>query len=48
MQTIKMKNDVFFLAGYSIVGPLEGKGPLHNYFDYILKDDTLNEKTFEI
>lgn len=47
MQTIKMKNNVYLLAGYSIVGPLEGKGPLKDYFDYILKDDTLNEKTFE-
>lgn len=47
MQTIKMKNDVYLLNGYSIVGPLEGKGPLKDYFDYILKDDTLKEKTFE-
>ena len=47
MQTIKMKNNVYLLSGYSIVGPLEGKGPLKGYFDYILKDDTLKEKTFE-
>lgn len=47
MQTIKMKNNVYILSGYSIVGPLEGKGPMHDYFDYILKDDTLKEKTFE-
>lgn len=47
MRTIKMKNNVYLLSGYSIVGPLEGKGPLHNYFDYVLKDDTLKEKTFE-
>ncbi len=47
MQTIKMKNNVFVLSGYSIVGPLEGTGPLKDYFDYILKDDTLKEKTFE-
>ncbi len=47
MQTIKFKNKPYLLNGYSIVGPLEGKGPLHNYFDYILKDDTLKEKTFE-
>ena len=46
MRTIKMKNNVYLLSGYSIVGPLEGKGPLHNYFDYVLKDDTLKEKTF--
>lgn len=47
MQTIKMKNNTYLIAGYSIVGPLEGKGPLAPYFDYILKDDTLKEKTFE-
>lgn len=47
MQTIKMKNNVYLLAGYSMVGPLEGKGPLKEYFDYIMKDDTLKEDTFE-
>ncbi|MBE5741305.1 MAG: stage V sporulation protein AD [Clostridiales bacterium] len=47
MQTIKMKNNVYLLNGYSMVGPLEGRGPLREYFDYILKDDTLKEKTFE-
>ena len=47
MQTIKMKNSVYLLSGYSIVGPLEGEGPMRDYFDYILKDDTLKEKTFE-
>ena len=47
MQTIKMKNDVFIVSGYSMVGPLEGKGPLKEYFDYIIQDDTLKEKTFE-
>ena len=35
------------MSGYSIVGPLEGKGPLKDYFDYVVKDDTLKEKTFE-
>lgn len=47
MQTIKMKRDVYVLAGYSMVGPLEGKGPLKDYFDYVIQDDKLNEKTFE-
>lgn len=47
MQTIKMKNNTYLLNGYSMVGPLEGKGPLKDYFDYVLKDDTLNQKTFE-
>ena len=47
MQTVILKNNVYIVSGYSIVGPLEGKGPLKEYFDYILKDDTLKEKTFE-
>ena len=47
MQTIIMKNNVYITSSYSIVGPLEAKGPLKEYFDYILKDDTLGEKTFE-
>ena len=47
MQTIKMKNNVYLISGYSMVGPLEGKGPLKDYFDYVIQDDTLKEKTFE-
>lgn len=47
MQTIKFKMPVYLLKGYSIVGPLEGQGPLKEYFDYVLKDDTLKETTFE-
>lgn len=47
MQTIRLKNNVFLSSAYSIVGPLEGTGPLKDYFDYVLKDDTLQEKTFE-
>lgn len=47
MQTIKFKNKPYLLAGYSIVGPLEGNGPLKEYFDYVIQDDTLKEKSFE-
>ena len=47
MQTIKMKNNVYIISSYSIVGPMEGKGPLKEYFDYVIQDDTLKEKTFE-
>lgn len=47
MKTIKIKNPVYLLSGYSVVGPLEGGGPLKDYFDYVLKDDTLKEKSFE-
>lgn len=47
MQTYKLKNKVYILDGFSMVGPLEGKGPLKDYFDYVIQDDTLKEKTFE-
>ena len=46
MQTIKI-NNAYVISGYSIVGPLEGKGPLKEYFDYIVKQDTLKEKSYE-
>jgi len=36
------------ISGYSIVGPKEGKSPVAKYFDYILKSDTFNEKTYEL
>ena len=35
MQTYKLKNKVYILEGFSMVGPLEGKGPLKDYLDYI-------------
>ncbi len=47
MQTYKLKNNVYILEGFTMVGPLEGKGPLKDYFDYVIQDDTLKEKTFE-
>ena len=47
MQTIILKNNAYLLNGFSMVGPLEGKGPLKDYFDYVVKDDTLKEKSFE-
>ena len=31
----------------SICGPKEGKGPLADYFDNVLKDDELGQKTYE-
>lgn len=42
-----MKNDTYLLAGFSAVGILESKGPLKDYFDYCIKDDTLKESTYE-
>ena len=46
--TIKFKNFPKIIGGYAIVGPKEGAGPISKYFDYVLKNDTFNEKTYEI
>ena len=35
--TISFKDPPKWRAGYSVVGPKEGKGPITRYFDYILK-----------
>lgn len=47
-QTIYFKNKPKIISGYAIVGPKEGKGPLGEEFDYIMKSDTFEEKTFEM
>lgn len=46
-QTIFFKNKPKIIAGFSIVGPKEGHGPLGEYFDMIVNDDKYTEKTFE-
>ncbi len=45
--TIKFTLPPKIMSGYAIVGPKEGLSPLAKYFDYILKDDAFNEKTYE-
>ena len=45
MQTIKMKNNVYLLSSYSMVGPMEGKGPLKEYFDYVLEHSPEKDKS---
>ena len=45
--TVKLKNPPKIIATYSIVGPKEGEGPLANYFDEVIKDDTLGKDSFE-
>ena len=39
-QTVKLSNSPKIIATYSIVGPKEGEGPISEYFDEILNDDT--------
>lgn len=46
--TIKFEIPPKILSGYSIVGPKEGQSPLSKYFDYVLKKDNFNEKTYEL
>ena len=45
--TIKFTLPPKLISGYSIVGPKEGLSPFAKYFDYILKNDDFNEKTYE-
>ncbi|HEY8362158.1 MAG TPA: stage V sporulation protein AD [Tissierellaceae bacterium] len=46
-QTVKFQNPPSIISTYTIVGPKEGEGPLKDYFDYILEDDTWGQKSFE-
>ncbi len=47
-RTIKFTTPPKLISGYAIVGPKEGLSPVSKYFDYILKNDLFNEKTYEI
>lgn len=46
-QTIKLKNPPKIISTFSVVGPKEGEGPLRNYFDKILDDDTCGKDSYE-
>ncbi|MBQ7351868.1 MAG: hypothetical protein IJW59_03245 [Clostridia bacterium] len=46
-QTISFTNPVGVLGNYAIVGEKEGAGNFSKYFDFILKDDTFGEKSYE-
>ncbi|WP_032121940.1 stage V sporulation protein AD [Clostridium amazonitimonense] len=45
--TVKLLNPPAIIATTSIVGPKEGKGPLKDYFDVVLTDDTNGKESFE-
>ena len=47
VQTILFENKPKIIGNYTIVGEKEGNGNLKNYFDFVLKDDTFGEKSFE-
>ena len=46
--TIKFTLPPKIIGSYSIVGPKEGLSPFATYFDYILKNDSFNEKSYEL
>ena len=46
-QTVQFSNPVKIIGNYSIVGEKEGEGNFKDFFDYILKDDTFGEKSYE-
>lgn len=46
-QTLVFSNKPVILSAASVVGQKEGKGPLKDWFDTILEDDTFGEKTWE-
>ena len=47
-QTIEFRNRPKIIGSYSIVGPKEGQGCFGEYFDYVMKDDLFDEKTYEL
>ena len=47
-QTFLYKNPPAIAAHTAIVGPKEGKGPLAEWFDVILEDDLLGQKSWEL
>ncbi len=46
-QTIVFKNKPVIIGSYSIVGPKEGKGNFGPYFNYVMKDDSFGEDSYE-
>ncbi len=46
-QTIILKKQPKIIGSYTIVGPKEGDGNFGDYFDYVMKDDSFGEKTYE-
>ncbi|MCL4426593.1 MAG: stage V sporulation protein AD [Firmicutes bacterium] len=46
-ETVFLANPPAIVATAAIVGPMEGKGPLAEYFDVVEEDTLLGEKTWE-
>ncbi len=48
LQTIEFNNSPSIIGNYTIVGEKEGCGNFKDYYDYVLKDDTFGEKSYEL
>lgn len=46
-QTVMLSTKPRIISAFSVVGPKEGKGPLKDYFDIILRDDLKGQDTYE-
>lgn len=46
-QTIQLQNPPKIISTFSVVGPKEGEGPLKQYFDEVLDDDTCGKDSYE-
>ena len=46
-QKFVFNNKRVFIGSYSIVGPKEGKGNFGPYFNYVMKDDSFGEDSYE-
>ncbi len=45
--TIKFSDEIYIKATASVVGSKEAEGPLRDYFDKVIADNTMGEKTWE-
>lgn len=46
-QTVKLEHPPRIISAFSIVGPKEGEGPLKEYFDEVLSDETCGKESYE-
>lgn len=46
-QSVAMANPPYMLAGATLVGPMEGEGPMGKFYDEILPDDLFGEESWE-
>ena len=46
-QSVTFSNPVYITHAASVVGSKEGQGPLGNQFDLVVKDDMLNQDSWE-